>query len=478
MGSKRARLRRGQKFAADPEKAMFARLFRRLLLWYVSLLAVLVVLLGLSIGTTVPWMVFVSGEHDLSGRIAQLARAWQETPDQTCPLTLPGRGYLLACYDARGQLSKAFGINGGAEQHFLDNSLALRALHESSAVQDALDESGTEQVQFFLVFLSSARPGMVRQAIAVRESSSRQAGDRQAGGYHLLGVVQIGTTPAETLARRQTIVNIFFALMALAIVGGVPVGGWSLARKALQPTRLAFARQRDFIANVSHELGTPLALLRANADVLLRSRERLPEEDAALLEDIVAETTYMDKLTSNMLLLARMDAGQLHLDRQKLDLGEMAEGLVRRAQALARQAKLTLVLQREEAAWTDGDPVLLEQAALILLDNALKYTPAGGKITVYTFTENGHACLRVNDTGIGIAPADLARLGERFYRADKARSREFGGNGLGLSIARGILAAHHGELKLISAPGQGTNASMILPAKGSASKKHSLNPLA
>jgi signal transduction histidine kinase len=121
------------------------------------------------------------------------------------------------------------------------------------------------------------------------------------------------------------------------------------------------------------------------------------------------------------------------------------------------------MFQQEEAARVEGDRVLLEQVVLILLDNALKYTQPGGKVSVSTFTENGRACLRVSDTGIGIAHADLARLGERFYRVDKARSREVGGHGLGLSIARGIVAAHKGKLTLTSEPGKGTSAIISLP---------------
>ncbi|HEX3642365.1 MAG TPA: ATP-binding protein [Ktedonobacteraceae bacterium] len=190
----------------------------------------------------------------------------------------------------------------------------------------------------------------------------------------------------------------------------------------------------------------------------------------------------MDKMTSNMLLLARIDAGQLPLEWDVLNLGQVAEGVVRRVQALADRANITLVFQQEEVTYALGDWVLLEQAMLVLLDNTLKYTQSGGKVGVYTFMENGCACLRVSDTGIGIAPTDLSRLGERFYRVDKARSREAGGHGLqrfagvlipslkreeaflscagrgsiflrtavGLSITRGIVAAHRGKLTLTS----------------------------
>lgn len=439
---------------ADPERSVFAHLFRRLLLWYVSLLAVLVVLLGVSIGASVPWLVVTASGHDLSEKLAPLVRNWQAAPGSTCPLTTPGHNYMLACYDSRGRMIHSSGVGGGVQKHFLDNTLALSVLRGGETMaRDALDETGTGQVEFDFVFLSTSRPAMVRQAILVRE----------AGTERVLGVVQLGTTPAETLARRTTIVRIFFLCMFLAILLGAPAGGWYLARKALLPARLAFQRQRDFIANVSHELGTPLALVRANAEVLLLGRERLAEDDVALVEDIVSETAYMDKMIDNMLLLARIDAGQLRLEKEPLDLAKLAAEAVKRMQPLASQARVILNCQPEESAIVQVDRLLLEQVTLILLDNAVKYTPPEGRVSVTTFKERERACLRVSDTGPGIAPADLARLGTRFYRVDKARSRETGGSGLGLSIARGILSAHGGALQLTSKPGQGTTATILLP---------------
>jgi signal transduction histidine kinase len=440
---------------AGPERAVFARLFRRLLFWYVSLLAVLVILLGISIGSTVPWLVVTSSGHDLSEKLGPLVQRWQTAPGSPCQLTTPGHGYMLACYDSRGQVIHASGVGAGVQKHFLDNTLALSVLQRGEpTARDALDETGTGQVQFDFVFLSTTRPAMVRQAMLVREPATRR----------VLGVVQLGTTPAETLARRTIIVRIFFLCMFLAVLFGAPAGGWYLASKALLPARLAFQRQRDFIANVSHELGTPLALVRANADVLLLGREHLAEDDVALVEDIVTETAYMDKMIDNMLLLARMDAGQLRLEKEALDLAKLAEEAVRRMQPLAHQARVTLVCQSEEPAQAQADRALLQQVTLILLDNAIKYTPSDGSVSVSTFKDHERACLRVSDSGMGIAPAELARLGTRFYRVDKARSRETGGSGLGLSIARGILSAHGGELLLTSKPGKGTTATILLPS--------------
>jgi signal transduction histidine kinase len=162
--------------------------------------------------------------------------------------------------------------------------------------------------------------------------------------------------------------------------------------------------------------------------------------------------------------LASMDAGQMHLEREVLNLSVLAADVVRREQALAAQEQVTLDVQEEEPAYVLADRVLLEQVVLILLDNALKYNHPGGKISLRTFNEHGWSCLRISDTGEGIAPEHLKRLGERFYRVDKARSRESGGNGLGLSIARGIAAAHEGEITLTSELGKGTIVMLKLAA--------------
>ncbi len=119
---------------------------------------------------------------------------------------------------------------------------------------------------------------------------------------------------------------------------------------------------------------------------------------------------------------------------------------------------------REDEPLVIGDRTWLGQAALILVDNAIKYNRTGGAVTLRPYLDRQHAVLEVRDTGVGIAAADLPHLGERFYRVDKARSREMGGAGLGLSIARGIAAAHRGSLTFVSAPGEGTTATLSLPA--------------
>jgi signal transduction histidine kinase len=253
----------------------------------------------------------------------------------------------------------------------------------------------------------------------------------------------------------------------LLVIGAVAVlvatfGGLFLANRALVPARLALARQQAFIGDASHELRTPLTLIRANAEVLLRRRDRVEPEDAVLIEDIVTETEHMDRLTTNLLTLARLDAGRLKLDRRPLELAEVAQIVVRRLAALAQKKGLTVHEHYGTGARVLGDQQALEQAIVIIMENAVKYTQPGGKITIRTMTTGGQANLVIEDTGIGIPAEHVPRLGERFYRVDPTRSRDGGGAGLGLAIAFGIAAAHGGTVQISSGPGQGTRAVLRL----------------
>jgi signal transduction histidine kinase len=244
---------------------------------------------------------------------------------------------------------------------------------------------------------------------------------------------------------------------------GAGVGGLFLANRALDPARKAWTNQQRFIADASHELRTPLTLLRADAEVLLRGRDRLDVEDAALLEDIVVEANRMARLSNNLLTLARLDNASLHREHEVVNLVELAQRGTRRVQALAEQSGITLQIEDIDTPYVIGDPLLLEQALLVLLDNALKYSYSGGHVVVHTKAKDEQALLAVSDNGVGIDAEHLPHLGERFYRVDKARSREAGGTGLGLSIARRIAITHSGSLSFSSAPGQGTTVTLALP---------------
>src|SRR5205823_8156694 len=186
-------------------------------------------------------------------------------------------------------------------------------------------------------------------------------------------------------------------------------------------------------------------------------------EDAVLLEDIVVEANRMSRLSNSLLTLARLDNTSLHREHEVVNLVELAQKGARRVQALAEQNGITLQVEDIDAPYVIGDPLLLEQALLVLLDNALKYSYSGGHVIVRAKTKDEQALLEVSDNGVGIDAVHLPHLGERFYRVDKARSREAGGTGLGLSIARGIATAHEGRLSLSSVPEQGTTVKLTLP---------------
>ncbi|RIH80951.1 Signal transduction histidine-protein kinase ArlS [Calidithermus terrae] len=213
--------------------------------------------------------------------------------------------------------------------------------------------------------------------------------------------------------------------------------------------------QKRFVADASHELRAPLATILGNLELVCRFRELPEEERRAALEDARGEADRMARLVNDLLALAKGDAG-IRLRLEPLDLSEVLREALAEARRLARGHVLEAELP--ERLNLRGDRDRLKQLALILLENALKYTPAGGAVRLGLERSGGWAELRVVDTGVGIAPEDLPHVFERFWRADPARSREAGGTGLGLSIAQWIVEQHGGEIRLQSEPGKGTTA--------------------
>ena len=229
-------------------------------------------------------------------------------------------------------------------------------------------------------------------------------------------------------------------------------------------TRLQAARrmQLDIVANVSHELRTPLTGLKGLVETLRDGAVDDPEARDSFLEMMENDTDRLIRLVNDLLLLSRLDAEALVLEREAVDLAGLVEAAVNRLRPAVEAAGLSLGVEAPAPAPTAwADPDRLEQVLLNLLDNAIKYSRPGGRIPV---TLSGRpAQLRVTDQGIGIPAADLARVGQRFYRADKARSRAQGGSGLGLAIARALVEAHGGQLRLDSEEGQGTTVTVTLP---------------
>jgi signal transduction histidine kinase len=247
-------------------------------------------------------------------------------------------------------------------------------------------------------------------------------------------------------------------LIGLLLAG---VGGLYMSRRAMQPVRDSFQRQRTFIADASHELKTPLALARINAEVI--KRNPTDPENKEIVEDQLYELDRMNALLSDLLILARLDAGKLDVEEKPFDLAVVATETAGRFLTRAADEGVRLEVEVPGELPVRGDPERTGQILAALLDNATRYTPKGGGITVSGRSLNGRTEARVTDTGPGIPPEHLPRLFDRFYRAEVARTRAGGGTGLGLSIARDLARAQDGDLVAGNTPDGGASFTLRLP---------------
>jgi heavy metal sensor kinase len=226
----------------------------------------------------------------------------------------------------------------------------------------------------------------------------------------------------------------------------------------------SFRRISQFTADASHELRTPLAVMRTTAEVALRARADDAERTAAL-EQIVAEVGRTSYLVENLLQLAKADSGNERLAKGQVDVVALAREAATEIEVLAKTKGIRIASELPNGAvHVHGDSRALRQLLLILLDNAVKYTPAGGRIEIAIADTDAHASLSVRDTGIGIPAEDVPHIFDRFYRVDRARSRAQGGAGLGLAIGRWIAEAHGGGIFVESELERGSVFSVRLPA--------------
>ena len=248
----------------------------------------------------------------------------------------------------------------------------------------------------------------------------------------------------------------------LLLAGAV---GHFAAGRALVPIRRSFEAQRQFVADASHELRTPLSVIQASLDVVEKEeRERMSSLSRQIFDDLKDEVRRMVRLTSNLLTLARADAGRLELNRERVDAGEAAEHVFRTMRVLAEARGVGLELLAKQKIFLQADRDRIIQLLMILVDNGIKFTPPGGKVKIRVDQARPNSVLlEVADTGVGLSPEDRQRVFERFYRVDKARSREEGGAGLGLSIAAWIVDAHGGTIEVQAAGDGGSQLRVVLP---------------
>jgi heavy metal sensor kinase len=226
----------------------------------------------------------------------------------------------------------------------------------------------------------------------------------------------------------------------------------------------AFARQRRFVADASHELRTPVAAIRSMTDVLLKQSTPIESEDyASVLRDVNAEAERLGNLISDLLVLARTDENQVLLERELVRLDLLVADVAATTEPLATERGITIEVLAQQPAIVLGDEVRLIQVIMNLIDNAIAYTNSGGKVTLEVGVKYNNAYLIVRDSGIGIAKEHLDHIFERFYRIDPARSREAGNTGLGLAITEWIVQAHGGKISVESEVGKGTTFTVLLP---------------
>ena len=224
-------------------------------------------------------------------------------------------------------------------------------------------------------------------------------------------------------------------------------------------------RRKEFVANVSHELRTPLTNVRSYAETLRSAEGDIPQEmENSFLDIIISETDRMTHIVQDLLTLSRLDAGNTEMRFAPFSFRESVENVCRANAMEARRHSHTLTCTlAEDMPEISGDRQRLEQVVTNILGNAIKYTPDGGHIAVTGGGSGRSVWVEVADDGIGIPEKDRDRIFDRFYRVDKARSRESGGTGLGLSIAKEIVERHHGSLRLVPREGQGTTIRLVLP---------------
>jgi heavy metal sensor kinase len=282
-----------------------------------------------------------------------------------------------------------------------------------------------------------------------------------AGGYWLM---RRSLEPVDEITRRaEGITSTNLSERLPVIRSGDELERLSLAlNRMIERLDNAFEHINRFSADASHELRTPLTILQLELEGIAQNYHG----DASVGDQIgsaLEETHRMSRIVESLLTISRLDAGEVKMDKSHLDLGELATSTAGEMKLLGEEKSIGLRIHAETGVHVVGDRVRLQQVIVNLVDNSIKYTPAGGMIEVRVGREGDSAVLEVSDNGLGIPAHALPHVFERFYRADKARFRAGGGAGLGLSIVKAICAAHSGEIRVSSQEGRGSSFRVELP---------------
>jgi two-component system phosphate regulon sensor histidine kinase PhoR len=283
--------------------------------------------------------------------------------------------------------------------------------------------------------------------------------ERTQNGEEFHGEVKLPSAGEETI-------HMEFNASPLRDAAGGRAGSVVVLHDLTELRRLEQVRS-DFVANVSHELKTPLTAIRGMVETMLDDRDMEPDQARRFLDRVANQTKRLSLLVTDLLTLARIESAEVRTDRRPVDLRDPVQECASRAQPLCQMKSIQLDVDLPQTpAILVGDDEDLRQIVGNLLDNALKYTPEGGRVALRVIPKGSEILVEVEDTGIGIDPRDSERVFERFYRVDKARSRELGGTGLGLAIVKHLVLSAGGRISLDSTPGRGSRFGVHLPIHG------------
>ncbi|HJT58893.1 MAG TPA: ATP-binding protein [Ktedonobacteraceae bacterium] len=487
----------------------------QLTLWYIAVFTILILIFGTIFYVNLSTSLSTSFDSSLEQRTEQIAAGISEQNGKI--VISDGSGELLGLIDSDdlADTNATPQATTGTEQQTeqepepnVDVDVMVRVLNKSEQiiyVSSAFRTLNVPSESFTQPFRGTSWQGTV---IAQNGYSVRLYSIPLVDNGKVFGVVQVGEPLASLDTTLRSILIEFLLIVPFILLFGA-LGSYWLAAHAFGPiqrlTRTAqqieaedlhqrvpvprardevqnlaltfndmierldkaFTQQRRFVADASHELRTPVAAIRSMIDVTL-AQGAGEEEAVHVLSEVNVVTERLGHLINDLLTLARADEGQTLLERKPVRLDLLATDVAASTELLAAEQDIAVTVDTSEPVLVLGDEVRLIQVILNLLQNALVYTNAGGKISLKVEARDNNALLSIRDTGIGIAPEHLEHIFERFYRADAARSRAVGGSGLGLAIVDWIVHAHKGTISVESEVGKGALFTVSLPLENQA----------
>jgi len=417
------------------------RLRLRLTIWYVATFGLIIVLLGGGLFAVITYQL----KQQLDGSLR----------DATLELVRAARIRELEQESVRGRV-----IDAVDELNIPDRILYLLDVQgnpvKPSKVDPWIIEAARQAGKLGQVTLQNSTP----EDKTLRLHAMRF---KLASGQQLVAVAVADQEELED--KYADLIAAFVAIAILALIL-VAAGGFFLVRKSTQPIERSIVFMRRFMADAAHELRTPITILRTRAEVALQ-QPRDTANYVSALRGIEVESRRLGSIVESLLVLARADAGERQIEKERIFLDDIAIDAAGAATVVARQKNIEITVDEFEEAPIEGDSSLIRQLVMIVLDNAVKFTDPGGQVHVRVSMIDGAPMFSVADTGIGIKAEELGRVFQRFFRGETARSRTEGA-GLGLSIASWIAREHDASLSLKSEPGQGTTVTVTFPRVASA----------